>query len=148
MFDIKWIESPGNVTSNQKANLSVETRQKNSLQVGPLINVVLSWNVAAGHRNLRPGVKGREANPLVLIQIGYKKVANQEAVGDAVFLLKSRQGYLNLLTINPELLHERFSTETGVATVIQEGVGDDALITIFRSYSDWYYGHACPTTLS
>ena len=27
---------------------------------------------------------------------------------------------------------------TGVATVIQEGVGDDALITIFRSYSDWY----------
>ena len=106
---------------------------KNSLQGGPLIHVFLSWNVAVGHRNLRPGVKGREANPLVLVQIGYKKVANQEAVGDAIFLLKSRQGYLNLLTINPELLHERIRAETGVATVIQEGVGDDTLITIFCS---------------
>ena len=106
MFDIKWIVSLGNVTSNQKANLSFETRQENSLQVGPLINVLLSWNVAAGHRNLRPGVKGREANPLVLVQTGYKKVANQKAVGDAIFLVKGKQGYLNLLTTNPELLHE------------------------------------------
>ena len=88
--------------------------------MGPLINVVLSWNVAAGRRNLRPGVKGREANPLVFVQIRYKKVANKEAVGDAIFLPKSRQGYDNLLTINPELLHERFSAETGVATVIQK----------------------------
>ena len=60
---------------------------------------------------LRTSVKGREANPLVLVQIGYKKVKNQEAVGGAFFRLKGRQGYLDLLTINPELLHERFSTK-------------------------------------
>lgn len=130
MYDIKWIKSLGNVTRNQKANLSVETRQENSLQVGPLINVLLGHNVATGYRNLWPGVRvGR--NPLVFIQIGYKKVVNQKAVGDAIFLLKSRQGYLDLLTINSELLHERFSAQTGVATIIQEGVGNDVLITTF-----------------
>ena len=69
--------------------------------------------------------------------------------GDAIFSFSrvDRDILINLLTINPELLHERFSAETGVATVIQEGVGDDALITTFRSYSNWYYAHACPTTL-
>ena len=45
--------------------------------------------------------------------------------------VQGRQGYLNLLTINPELLHERFSAETRVATVIQEGVGDDAFNNTF-----------------
>ena len=52
------------------------------------------------------------------------------------------------MAINPELFHEGIGAETGVATVVQEGVGDDALITILRSHFNWYYGHACPTTIS
>lgn len=42
MLNLKWIKGLGNITGNQKVNFSMETRQENSLQVEPLINVFLS----------------------------------------------------------------------------------------------------------
>ena len=44
----------------------------------PLINVLLSLNIAAAYRDLWPGVQHWEADPLVLVQVENKKITNKE----------------------------------------------------------------------
>ena len=56
----------------------------------PLINVLLSLNIAAAYRDLWPGVQHWEADPLVLVQVENKKITNKEVFHCTVFLLQGR----------------------------------------------------------
>ena len=71
MSYLDQIERLWNVTDNQKSDLGINVRYENIIWMGPLIHVLLGWNVFLTNRNLGSRIKRGKTDKIVLIETGY-----------------------------------------------------------------------------